>query len=332
MSMALPDDVANEVVDVTQFAAMLRGTRKPIVVSSPFGGDTLHAMHEMAAACGEAASFACLAMSSPPLMLDDVACSKALACAELEIPLVLATSVSAGGQGPVSHAACVAVADAEILACLVVHQLGARRSALHHGRGHRRDEHADGGRGLQLAGRLPRQPGTARRAALVRAPELALRQATPTARASTSSGPSRSASPPSSARCRVATLLHDVGYLESGMQSALEALVLGDEVAGYARAFLGEVRVDDEALALAEIEAVGPGGTHLGTKMTRRHHRDFWRASLIDQSTYERWSAAGSPTLLERVRARLAEIRAAGPAFTLDDETQRTLDRLSSGG
>ena len=108
--------------------------------------------------------------------------------------------------------------------------------------------------------------------------------------------------------------------------------MLGDEVAGYARAFLGEVRVDDEALALAEIEAIGPGGTHLGTKMTRRHHRDFWRASLIDQSTYERWSAAGSPTLLERVRARLAEIRAAGPAFTLDDETRRTLDRLSSGG
>ena len=45
MSMALPDDVANEVVDVVQFGAMLRGTRKPIVVSSPFGGETLYTMH-----------------------------------------------------------------------------------------------------------------------------------------------------------------------------------------------------------------------------------------------------------------------------------------------
>ncbi len=75
-----------------------------------------------------------------------------------------------------------------------------------------------------------------------------------------------------------ATLLHDVGYLESGLQSALEGLVLGDEVAGYARALLAELPVDDEALALAEVEAVGPGGNHLGTKMTRRHFRDFWRA------------------------------------------------------
>ena len=55
----------------------------------------------------------------------------------------------------------------------------------------------------------------------------------------------------------------------------------------------GELPVDDEALALAEVEAVGPGGNHLGTRMTRRHFRDFWRASLIDQNTYDRWSAAG---------------------------------------
>jgi trimethylamine--corrinoid protein Co-methyltransferase len=128
-----------------------------------------------------------------------------------------------------------------------------------------------------------------------------------------------------------ATLLHDVGYLESGLQSALEGLVLGDEVASYARALLGELPVDDEALALAEIEAAGPGGNHLGTKMTRRHFRDFWRASLIDQSTYDRWSAAGSPTLLERVRARVAEIRAAGPLFTMDDETLRRIDALAAG-
>jgi trimethylamine--corrinoid protein Co-methyltransferase len=128
-----------------------------------------------------------------------------------------------------------------------------------------------------------------------------------------------------------ATLLHDVGYLESGLQSALEGLVLGDEVAGYARALLSELPVDDEALALGEVEAVGPGGNHLGTKMTRRHFRDFWRASLIDQTTYDRWSAAGGLTLLERVRARLAEIQAAGPAFTLEDETRDRLDRLSAG-
>jgi trimethylamine--corrinoid protein Co-methyltransferase len=129
-----------------------------------------------------------------------------------------------------------------------------------------------------------------------------------------------------------ATLLHDVGYLESGLQSALEGLVLGDEVVGYTRALLEDLPVDEGTLALAEVEAAGPGGNHLGTKMTRRHFRDFWRPSLIDQSTHERWTAAGSTTLLQRVRARLAEIQAAGPAFTLDEATLRRLDELSAAG
>ncbi len=331
MSMALPDDVASEVVDVVQFGAMLRGTRKPIVVSSPFGGETLYTMHAMAAACGEAASFACLAMSSPPLMLDDVACSKALACADLGIPLVLAPSVSAGAQGPASLTACVAVANAEVLAGLVVHQLGRAGAPFVMGVG-------TGVMNMQYAVEVYNSPGVflgnQAQLDMIRwyglpswhysghsDSKLLDEQWTLEVGIATVMG----------ALSR-ATLLHDVGYLESGLQSALEGLVLGDEVVGYARALLTELPVDEEALALAEIEAVGPGGNHLGTKMTRKHFRDFWRASLIDQSTHDRWSGAGSRTLLERVRERLAEIRAAGPAFTLDEATRRRLDELASGG
>jgi trimethylamine--corrinoid protein Co-methyltransferase len=330
MSMALPDDVANELVDVVQFGAMVRGTRKPIVVSSPFGGETLGTMHQMAAAAGEAGSFACLAMSSPPLMLDDVCCSKALACAELDIPLVLAPSVSAGAQGPASLTACVAIANAEVLAGLVVHQLGKAGAPFVMGVG-------TGVMNMQSAVEVYNSPGVflgnQAQLDLIRwyglpswhyaghsdSKALDEQWALEVGIATIMGALSR------------ATLLHDVGYLESGLQSALEGLVLGDEVAGYARALLAELPVDDEALALTEVEAVGPGGNHLGTKMTRRHFRDFWRASLIDQTTYDRWSAAGGLTLLERVRARLAEIRATGPAFALDDETQTALDRLSSG-
>jgi len=125
-----------------------------------------------------------------------------------------------------------------------------------------------------------------------------------------------------------ATLLHDVGYLESGLQSALEGVVLGDELAGYARALLMEVPADDDALALAEIEAAGPGGNHLGTKMTRAGHRRFWRPSLLDQNTHDRWLAHGGGTLLERVRHRLRELLDAGPAFTLDTAASAVLDDL----
>jgi trimethylamine--corrinoid protein Co-methyltransferase len=313
MSMALPDDVENETIDVVQFAAMLRGTRKPVVVSSPFGGDTLYTMHEMAAACGEAASFACLAMSSPPLMLDNVACSKALACADLEIPYVLAPSVSAGAQGPASLAACVAVANAEVLAGLVVHQLGKAGAPFIMGVG-------TGVMNMKTAVEVYNSPGVflGNQAQLDLIRWYGLPSWHYAGIATLLGSLSR------------ATLLHDVGYLESGLQSALEGLVLGDEVAGYARALLEDLPVNDDTLALAEVEAAGPGGNHLGTKMTRRNHRRFWQAALIDQSTHDRWSAGGGRTLLERVRARLAEILAAEPLFTLDRATAQTVDRLAT--
>jgi trimethylamine--corrinoid protein Co-methyltransferase len=328
MSMGLPDDVANEAVDVVQFAAMLRGTRKPLMVSSPFGGETLRTMHEMAAACGEAASFGCLAMSSPPLMVDDVACSKTLACAELEVPLVMAPSVSAGAQGPASLSACVAVANAEVLAGLVVHQLGRPGAPYIMGVG-------TGVMNMQSCVEVYNSPGVflGNQAQLdvIRwygLPSWHYAGHSDSKLVDEQWALELGISTILGALSR-ATLLHDVGYLESGLQGALEGLVLGDEVAGYARALLEDLPVDDEALALAEVEAAGPGGNHLGTKMTRRSHRRFWKPSLIDQGTHDRWVADDGRTLLERVRARLAEILAAEPAFALDADAARTIERLA---
>jgi trimethylamine--corrinoid protein Co-methyltransferase len=124
------------------------------------------------------------------------------------------------------------------------------------------------------------------------------------------------------------TLLHDVGYLEAGMQTAYEAVVLGDELVGFARRLLREVAVDDEALALDEIAAAGPGGNHLGSRYTRRHYREFWVPSLLDKAAHDRWEAAGATSLKERVRGRVAELRGAAPAFELDDDTRAGLDDL----
>jgi trimethylamine--corrinoid protein Co-methyltransferase len=125
-----------------------------------------------------------------------------------------------------------------------------------------------------------------------------------------------------------ATLLHDVGYLESGLQSTYESIVLGDELVGYARQFMREVPVDDYALALDEIRAAGPGGNFLGTKYTRRHHREFWMPALLDHNVHDRWAAEGASTLGERVRARVADLLAAERLFRLSADQDARLDAL----
>ena len=126
-----------------------------------------------------------------------------------------------------------------------------------------------------------------------------------------------------------ATLLHDVGHFESGLQSSLDSVVLGDELVGYVRAFMRGVPVDDDALALDEIEAVGPGGNHLARPYTRRHFHSFWRPGPIDQAAHNRWHAEGATTLAERTRSRVDELRRAPRAFSLPEVVLDPLEELS---
>ncbi len=101
--------------------------------------------------------------------------------------------------------------------------------------------------------------------------------------------------------------------------------MLGDELIGYARAFLRDVPVDDEALALEEIMAVGPGGNHLARPYTRRHFREFWRPELLDQSVYDRWRTEGATTLAERIRARVEAFRASPRPSVLSPQAEEDL-------
>ena len=324
MSMGLPEDADPVSDDLAQFAAMLEGTAKPIIMSTPREGDRLRVMHAMAAACGEAGSFACLTMSSPPLKHDHEALDKLMTCAELAIPLVLAPAPGAGTTAPASIAATVIVCNAEVLSGLVLHQLIAPGAPFVYGTGvsvmnmrtavdvYCAPEVFLGNQASCDLARfydLPSWHYAACSDAKLFDGQLAAEYALTTLLGGLSG----------------ATLLHDVGYLESGLQASLDTIVLGDELIGYARAFLRDVPVDDEALALEEIMAVGPGGNHLARPYTRRHFREFWRPELLDQSVYDRWRTEGATTLAERIRARVEAFRASPRPSVLSPQAEEDL-------
>jgi trimethylamine--corrinoid protein Co-methyltransferase len=125
-----------------------------------------------------------------------------------------------------------------------------------------------------------------------------------------------------------ATLLHDVGYLETGKQSSYETIVLADELLGFARAVMADLSVNEESLAVDEIIAAGPGGNHLGRAYTRRHYRDFWQPELFDHAIFERWNAQGANTLKERVKEKTDRLRAEDRAFVLDGGVSMRLSQL----
>ena len=327
MTMGSPEDVPWEIDDLAHVAAMLKGTRKPLLLT-PINGKRLSLIQEMAALCGEKDSFAVYAMPSPPLQHDAEALSKVIACAELQIPLIYAPAPCAGTTSPRSVTATVLVANAEVLSGLVLHQYVRPGAPFVYG----------AGGGAMDMRTMNGDPYTAPEAC------LALQACTDLSRfyglpsfSYAGNSESKVLDEQWSAESALtmllgalsrATLLHDIGYLEDGMQSSYESIVLGNELVRYARAFLREVPLDDHSLALEEIATAGPGGHHLGTRYTRRHYRAFWTSDLFDNTGHDRWSAAGEQTLGDRVRAEVQRLRSEERSFMLTAAQTGELDAI----
>ena len=301
MSGVLPADAPLERVDLAQLAAMLKGTRKPLVIAPATAGETLPAMLEMAGLAGRRESFAVLGMSNPPLMLDGSCLGKARACAAAGVPFICGPANTLGATGPASVAGAVAVGHAETLAVLVVHQLATPGAPFVYGVG--------AGSAFDMRTFVDVWMSPEGMLADAAAVQLATALGLPTwgyaacCNAKTLDG-QLAAELAVTTLCAAqtgASLYHDVGEFEAGVQNSLESMVLGDTLVGLARRLLAGIAVDDEALQLDDIEAVGPGGSFLSRPYTRRHHRDAWSSPLFDTSTFDHWTEAGSHTFEERL-------------------------------
>ncbi len=95
-------------------------------------------------------------------------------------------------------------------------------------------------------------------------------------------------------------LIHDLGYLESGLTFSFSHLVFCDEIVNWIRAFTKDVKVNEETLALDVIEEVGPEGNYLKTEHTRKFYKERWYPNLFERDTYDSWIGKGGKTLVER--------------------------------
>jgi trimethylamine--corrinoid protein Co-methyltransferase len=101
------------------------------------------------------------------------------------------------------------------------------------------------------------------------------------------------------------TLIHDVGYMDSGMTASWELIVLGDEINGHLKRLMEGIDLSDEHLALELIEKVGPGGHFLMEDHTLEHYRDVWYPTVINREEYSVWAGRGAKPLREVLREKV---------------------------
>jgi trimethylamine--corrinoid protein Co-methyltransferase len=126
-----------------------------------------------------------------------------------------------------------------------------------------------------------------------------------------------------------ANLIHDVGYLESGLLGSFDMLVMADEVIGMAKRILSSVQVTPETLAVDVIEQVGPGGHYLTQEHTRTHFRsETWLPTLMDRQMRRAWEAAGSQTMANRVRTKVIDILEHHKPLPIADKAEARLREI----
>jgi len=325
MSMAHPSQVPSSYVDAAQFAAMLRGTRKPLLMVTPHAGN-LDLMMEMAAACGGSASWGIYAMPTPPLVHGSDSVDLLMGCARLGVPMAYATAILQGATAPASRAAFVIQGNAETLSGLVISQLARPGAPYVYGV-------SQGAMNLRTSSVLYVAPESyavqqacADLAGYYKLPSFGYGGVSDSSILDEQWALEAGITLLANALAGV-TLLHDLGYLASGTGSSYEAVVLMDDMVRWVKAYLAGVSADEAAEAVEEIDAVGPAATHLGRKFTRHHYRDWLAGDLLDQQPYDAWEAAGASTLLERTAQKTRELLRE-PAFRLCDDASGELERL----
>jgi trimethylamine--corrinoid protein Co-methyltransferase len=311
MSMFLPEDVDEAIADRYQMEAMLSRTTKPIVfVTYDFPG-CVDAVEMAEAVVGGPEALrrnplvACYINVTTGLRHNREALQKLLYLADKRLPALYIPVASGGATGPVTPAGGMAVINAGVLVGLVISQLKREGAPFI----------VPGWSVETLDMRTMVDPYCAPDAMGV-AQELAHYYNLPSfglAGASESKLVDGQAGAEAALTLLVdtlagANLIHDLGYLDSGMTFSLAQLVICDEIVGWIEHFVAGIEINDETLALDLIDEVGPDGMYLATKHTRDHYRRWWYPRVFERNNYSNWLAGGARSVAERACERVEEI------------------------
>lgn len=337
MDFGTARDVKTERADIYMFEAMLTSSVKP-VVHWGFNVANYKTMVDMAVEVAgsleELQNYPFLCFYSEPIspLVHDVdALEKTMFMAEHRLPCINTPAPLSGATAPATLAGTVVVANAECLSGLVVHQLVSEGAPF-----------IMGGV-ITILDMVTTQMSYA-------APEFNLMSAALTNMAQFYKIPVFSTAGCSDSKCvdqqmgidiatsclmaalSGANLIHDVGYMESGITSSLLQLAMADEVIGQVRHMIKGIRVDEETLAVDVIDRVGPGGNFITDEHTYDHFKkQWWFPTLFNRGRYDHWVEEGSPDLAELARQKLKRIVEEHQPEPLDEKVQEKIKALAGG-
>ena len=125
-----------------------------------------------------------------------------------------------------------------------------------------------------------------------------------------------------------ANLIHDLGFMDSGMQGSLQIIAIANDILGFLRAATRGVEVNDETLALDVIEELGPTGSFLDHDHTMRHYKEPFYSGLANKNQYSLWLEQGGKTMETRASELIDSILAKHHPESLPADVQQGINAI----
>ncbi len=332
MSMGSPSDVEPRDAYVYEFVQMIRGTTKPIVFTANNRED-IESIYSIV--CGIAGDEEGLRQhpfiilyTEPisPKLFNTESVQKLLFCSEKGIPVAFVPSPNTGAGGPINVAGALVLGNAECLTGLILSQLKNPGSPFIFG--------------SNIA-------ALDMRTAVVSygAPEWVLGSAGSTEMAQFYNIPAWGTSGASDAKVVDAQagmeailsvynallmrsqLVHDNGYIESGLTSSMEMIILADEAISISRYIMEGIKVNRNSLALDSIARVKPGAGFLDDDHTLKNWKEVqYLTDRLDRRMFDHWEKEGKRDMYSRLNEEAKLILDGHEPPTLSEEVEKIIE------
>lgn len=333
MSMGIAKHKYPEMGYIHEFDAMVRNTKKPIIMSTNDRQNTLDIIKMAEVVMGgreELRNKPILAVYSEataPLRHAEDAVCKTLICAEKWVPIIHTIGSMAGATAPVTLAGALAQGNAEVLSALVIHQLKQPGAPFFYG-----------GTITPMDMKTMAHP--------YGAPEFHVLSAALTEMSIYYKMPVFSTGGCSDAKLfdeqasaegiyslllealSGGNLIHDVGYIDSGLTSSPHQIVFCNEAIELIKHIVVGIPLGQEELPLDVIDKVGPGGHYLAEEHTIRNFKRIFMPKLLTRESYSNWENNGKKTLGQVVDEKVKWIVQEYSPEPLNKEISKKLDTL----
>lgn len=331
MSLFLPEDVDQRIYDRYQMQVMLNTTTKPIVFVTPDFEGCIAAVEMCEAVAGSAEAFrrkpfaTCYINVTSGLIANPEALQKCIYLAEKGLPQLWIPLNAGGVNSPVTTAGCMASMNAGILLGVVLSQLirpGAPIAVPGWNGGPYNLKTMVGNYVLADEQGVPTSMGK-----YYSLPVFGLGGSTDSKALDHQCGMEATVSL-MTALLHGANIVHDVGFMDAGLQGSLQLQVMCNDTIGFLRAMTAGVVVDDETLALDVVEELGPTGSYLSHEHTLRHYKEPFYSKLADKGPYSTWVDKGATTMEQRAARMVDKILATHKPQPLPPDVQAMIQMI----